>query len=418
MGHVGLTPQSYRKFGGFKVQGREADSAREIRRRREGARAGRLLRDRPRVRARVARGGDHAGDRDSDARHRRGRRLRRPGAGVPRRRGPDRATCGRSSSRRYADLAADHRGRRARSRQDVKSGAFPSEEESFTGGEAGAAARALIKHGPRRSAALREAVAQVAQAARPADRLRSDDGGAARGPPVARAPARARVRVRRRLDLRQPAPVRRRARTSRATRATRRATPRLLESEGADLLYLPDPERASIRRTSRPPSRSAGVSEGGEGARRPGHFRGVATVVAKLFLQVAAGRRRLRPQGPAAARRHPPDGARPGLPVRLVVGDTVRESGRPRDVLAQRVPLAGGARSARRLSRTLFAARARAGRGEPTRGRSRRMPRRQLEAAGLAVDYVEAVDAETMRRADRVVRAWRSPPRCGSGRRG
>ena len=30
MGHVGLTPQSYRKLGGFKVQGREADSAREI----------------------------------------------------------------------------------------------------------------------------------------------------------------------------------------------------------------------------------------------------------------------------------------------------------------------------------------------------------------------------------------------------
>jgi 3-methyl-2-oxobutanoate hydroxymethyltransferase len=31
MGHVGLTPQSYRKFGGFKVQGREADSAIQIR---------------------------------------------------------------------------------------------------------------------------------------------------------------------------------------------------------------------------------------------------------------------------------------------------------------------------------------------------------------------------------------------------
>jgi len=30
MGHIGLTPQSYRKLGGFKVQGREADSAREI----------------------------------------------------------------------------------------------------------------------------------------------------------------------------------------------------------------------------------------------------------------------------------------------------------------------------------------------------------------------------------------------------
>jgi 3-methyl-2-oxobutanoate hydroxymethyltransferase len=31
MGHVGLTPQSYRKFGGFKVQGRGAESARGIR---------------------------------------------------------------------------------------------------------------------------------------------------------------------------------------------------------------------------------------------------------------------------------------------------------------------------------------------------------------------------------------------------
>ncbi len=30
MGHVGLTPQSYRKFGGFKVQGRETAAAREI----------------------------------------------------------------------------------------------------------------------------------------------------------------------------------------------------------------------------------------------------------------------------------------------------------------------------------------------------------------------------------------------------
>jgi 3-methyl-2-oxobutanoate hydroxymethyltransferase len=30
MGHVGLTPQSFRKLGGFKVQGREASSAREI----------------------------------------------------------------------------------------------------------------------------------------------------------------------------------------------------------------------------------------------------------------------------------------------------------------------------------------------------------------------------------------------------
>jgi 3-methyl-2-oxobutanoate hydroxymethyltransferase len=30
MGHVGLTPQSFRKLGGYKLQGREVDSAREI----------------------------------------------------------------------------------------------------------------------------------------------------------------------------------------------------------------------------------------------------------------------------------------------------------------------------------------------------------------------------------------------------
>jgi len=30
MGHVGLTPQSFHKFGGFKVQGRHAGAAREI----------------------------------------------------------------------------------------------------------------------------------------------------------------------------------------------------------------------------------------------------------------------------------------------------------------------------------------------------------------------------------------------------
>ena len=65
----------------------------------------------------------------------------------------------------------------------------------------------------------------------------------------------------------------------------------LLEREGVDLLYRPD--RGS---EFYPPDFSTsvevrGVSDGGEGAVRPGHFRGVATVVAKLFLQVAAGRR-------------------------------------------------------------------------------------------------------------------------------
>ena len=56
----------------------------------------------------------------------------------------------------------------------------------------------------------------------------------------------------------------------------------LLRNEGADLVYIPDVEEVY------PPGFDSWVEVGGlgdklEGAHRPGHFRGVATVVAKLF---------------------------------------------------------------------------------------------------------------------------------------
>jgi len=56
----------------------------------------------------------------------------------------------------------------------------------------------------------------------------------------------------------------------------------LLEREGTDLVFAPETEEIY------PPGYSTwvvaeGVTERLEGARRPGHFRGVATVVAKLF---------------------------------------------------------------------------------------------------------------------------------------
>ncbi|MEO8218006.1 MAG: pantoate--beta-alanine ligase [Acidobacteriota bacterium] len=60
---------------------------------------------------------------------------------------------------------------------------------------------------------------------------------------------------------------------------------RLLEERGADLLFAPD-VATMYPEGSRTTVRVAGVSEPLEGARRPGHFDGVSTVVAKLLNMV------------------------------------------------------------------------------------------------------------------------------------
>jgi len=132
MGHVGLTPQSYRKFGGFKVQGREAESARQIR---DDAQA-------------LAEAGCFAivleCVPDSLAAEIT-RELAIPTIGI----GAGAACDGQvlvfhdvvgltrdlrpKFVRRYADLSSVIEGAARAFTQDVKSGAFPSKEESFTG---------------------------------------------------------------------------------------------------------------------------------------------------------------------------------------------------------------------------------------------------------------------------------------------
>jgi pantoate--beta-alanine ligase len=168
-----------------------------------------------------------------------------------------------------------------------------------------------------------------------------------------------------------------------------------LSREGVDLSYLPAPSDFY------PPDFSTSVevrdvSDGGEGAVRPGHFRGVATVVAKLFLQLAPdvavlGRKDL--QQVAVIRRMIRD---LDFPIRLVVGDTVREP----DGLAMSSRNAylspGERRTASALPRALFQARDAEARGERDAAKLAAGVRRDLEAAGLAVDYVEVVDPETM----------------------
>lgn len=98
----------------------------------------------------------------------------------------------------------------------------------------------------------------------------------------------------------------------------------LLEGEGVDLLFLPPVE------VMYPPAATtsvsvAGVSKPLEGERRPGHFDGVATVVAKLFNimqpDVAAFGRKDAQQCAVIERMV----ADLDIPVRLAFGETTRE---------------------------------------------------------------------------------------------
>ena len=59
----------------------------------------------------------------------------------------------------------------------------------------------------------------------------------------------------------------------------------MLEDAGCDLLWMPS-SATSIPTAFRPRSTSQACRERWEGEARPGHFDGVATVVAKLLLSV------------------------------------------------------------------------------------------------------------------------------------
>ena len=175
----------------------------------------------------------------------------------------------------------------------------------------------------------------------------------------------------------------------------------LLEAEGVDLLYLP--QASELYPTGFSTSvEVARVSQGGEGAARPGHFRGVATVVAKLFLQVQPdaaffGRKDL--QQVAVLRRMVSD---LDFPIRIEIGETVREpdglalSSRNAYLSADERQIAAG------FPAVLFEARDRVAAGERSAGQLEQDTRLDLESAGLAVEYVEVVDPDSMSRLRRI----------------
>ncbi|MGH9441000.1 MAG: pantoate--beta-alanine ligase [Thermoanaerobaculia bacterium] len=168
----------------------------------------------------------------------------------------------------------------------------------------------------------------------------------------------------------------------------------LLAGEGTDVVFAPRAEDLYPEGFSTKISVS-GVSERLEGAVRPDHFAGVATVVAKLFHAVEPasavfGRKDL--QQCAVVRRMIADLE---MPVRLVVAPISREA----DGLARssrNAYLTGEERArAPEFSRALLDAAGEIRAGEDP-GRAQEAARRALGESGFGVDYLELVDPVSM----------------------
>jgi pantoate--beta-alanine ligase len=173
----------------------------------------------------------------------------------------------------------------------------------------------------------------------------------------------------------------------------------LLEAAGVDLVFTPQPAEMY------PPGFDATVTIGGvtdvlEGAVRPGHFAGVATVVAKLFNIVQPTRAyfgQKDAQQSVVIKKLVRD---LNLPVQVIVAPTVREP----DGLAlssRNSYLTPDQRAAApAIHRALSAAKARFDAGERDAEALRQAIRDDL--AGFVLDYVSIADADTLRELDRI----------------
>jgi pantoate--beta-alanine ligase len=177
---------------------------------------------------------------------------------------------------------------------------------------------------------------------------------------------------------------------------------RLLESAGVDAVWCPSPGEVYPRGFQTFVTVGE-VSAPLEGERRPGHFRGVATVVAKLLNVFQPDRAyfgQKDAQQVAVIRTMVADLA---IPVAVVVCPTVREP----DGLAMSSRNVYLSRDERRaalvLNRALLAARAAFESGERDAGRFRAVLSETLAAEPLAhPDYVSVADAATLLELERV----------------
>lgn len=177
----------------------------------------------------------------------------------------------------------------------------------------------------------------------------------------------------------------------------------LCRKGGADLIFAPSVETMYPNGGLGTYVEVPGLSDRLEGASRPGHFRGVATVVLKLFEIVRPdlavfGEKDFQ-QG-LVVRRMTAD---LNLPVEIVGVETVREADGLAMSSRNRYLNADERRAARILSRALNLAREAIARGERDADRVRQLLRETIQSESLArLDYAEVADAETLEPIDRL----------------
>jgi pantoate--beta-alanine ligase len=170
----------------------------------------------------------------------------------------------------------------------------------------------------------------------------------------------------------------------------------LLEELRCDLLFLPS-EEDIYSPADRTRVTVEGLSDVLCGASRPGHFGGVALVVAKLFNIVRPDEAYFGQKDAQQAVIIQRMAADLDFPVRIVLGSTVRET----DGLAMSSRNAYLAPEARKnapaMYRALCAARRRIEIGERDPGPIRAVLEKALGEAGFDVDYASIVDGKTLR---------------------
>ena len=173
----------------------------------------------------------------------------------------------------------------------------------------------------------------------------------------------------------------------------------LAQAEGVDVVYAPDAQEVYPPGFATRVEVEGGLTDvlcGGTGSRGPGHFTGVATVVAKLFNVVhpdLAFFGQKDAQQAVVIQRMARD---LDFGVEIVVLPTVREP----DGLAMSSRNAYLSDEARRrataLSRALRAAEQAAGGGDASTRVALEAARTELETAGIEPEYLEARDAEDL----------------------